>query len=263
MSVFSLAGKVAVVTGATGALGSAIAAGLTDAGARVVLVARREGPLRELAASLGSETTVAVADVLDERALGDLVEGVGRVDILVNGAGGNRAAATQVPGASFLSIDVAAIREVFDLNLMGTLLPCRVIGAGMVRQGGGAIVNVSSAAANLPLSRVAGYGAAKAAVENLTRYLAVDFGRASGGTVRVNAVAPGFFLGEQNRSLLMAPDGTLTERGRTIVERTPTGRFGRAEELVGTVVWLCSEAASFVTGAVIPVDGGFSASWGI
>ncbi len=267
---FSLEGKVAVVTGATGALGSAIAAGLAGAGARLALVARREEPLRNLAASLaasGTDSLTVLADVLEEEALSRLVDTVterwGRIDILVNGAGGNQAAATQAPGSSLLDLEPAAIRQVVDLNLMGTLLPCRIIGATMIEQRSGSIVNISSLTAARPLTRVIGYGAAKAAVENLTRYLAVDFGRASAGGVRVNAIAPGFFLGQQNRALLVTADGSFTPRGSAIVERTPSGRLGRPDEVAGAVVWLCSEAATFVTGVVVPIDGGFSASWGI
>lgn len=261
MSSFSLEGSVAVVTGATGTLGSAISEALVEASARVVLMARREEPLRRLAERLGAE--VFPGDVRDEAALDGLLARVGRVDILVNCAGGNLPAATQAPGGSLLDLEPAALREVVDLNLMGTLLPCRVLGAAMVRQGSGAIVNISSLTAALPLTRVAGYGAAKAAVENLTRYLAVDLGRASGGGVRVNAIAPGFFLGDQNRDLLLWPDGLPTERGAAIIQRTPAGRFGGPEEVGGTVVWLCSAAAAFVSGVVVPIDGGFSAGWGI
>jgi len=205
------------------------------------------------------------ADVLRKASLlaaRDLVvERWGRVDILVNAAGGNVPGATLEPGASVFDLAEEAFRDVVDLNLLGTLLPAQVFGAAM--GGEGSIVNVSSMAAQRAITRVVGYSAAKAAVENLTRWLAVELARTEGPGLRVNAIAPGFFVGEQNRALLLEPDGSLTERGRTIVERTPTGRFGEADELVGTLIWLCGPGAAFVTGAVIPVDGGFGAYGGV
>ena len=181
----------------------------------------------------------------------------GRVDVLVNAAGGNVKGATLDPDVPVFDLSHEAFREVVDLNLVGTLLPTQVFGAAM--QDGGSIVNVSSMAAARAITRVVGYSAAKAAVENLTRWLAVELAPA----IRVNAIAPGFFIGEQNRSLLLGDDGEPTERGRTIVERTPAGRFGDAQELVSTLIWLCGPGAAFVTGAVIPVDGGFGAFAGV
>jgi NAD(P)-dependent dehydrogenase (short-subunit alcohol dehydrogenase family) len=191
-----------------------------------------------------------------EGARATLLDRWGSVDILVNGAGGNVPAA-MVGERSFFELPAAALDEVVRLNFHGTVLPCQVFGAAM---GQGAIVNVSSLAAHRALTRVVGYGAAKAAVENLTRWLAVEL--ATQG-VRVNAVAPGFFVGEQNRTLLLDESGTLTARGRRIVAATPAGRFGEPHELAGTVIWLCSAAASFVTGIVVPVDGGFGAFGGV
>jgi NAD(P)-dependent dehydrogenase (short-subunit alcohol dehydrogenase family) len=156
-----------------------------------------------------------------------------------------------------------ALRRVIDLNLMGTLLPCQVFGETMSRSGEGSIVNVSSMAAQRPLTRVVGYAAAKAAVENLTRWLAVELSVKYGADLRANAISPGFFLGEQNRAMLLNEDGSLTQRGRKIVDHTPAGRFGEPEELVGTLIWLCSPAARFVNGIVVPVDGGFGAFSGV
>jgi NAD(P)-dependent dehydrogenase (short-subunit alcohol dehydrogenase family) len=255
---FGLEGSVAVVTGGSGALGSAMAAGLAAAGARVAIIGRDPGRAEAAAAEVGG--VALPADVLDREQLvaarERLLERWGRVDVLVNAAGGNVPGATLDPGASVFDLPEAAFREVVDLNLVGTLLPCQVLGAAMER---GAIVNVSSMAADRAISRVVGYSAAKAAVENLTRWLAVQLAPA----VRVNAIAPGFFVGEQNRRLLLDERGELTERGRTIVAHTPAGRFGKADELVGTVLWLCGPGASFVTGTVVPVDGGFSASSGV
>jgi NAD(P)-dependent dehydrogenase (short-subunit alcohol dehydrogenase family) len=258
--LFSLENRVAVVTGASGVLGGEIARGLAAAGARVGLLARRREPLEELARSLGEVAMVLEADVLDADQLDgarvSVLERWGRVDILVNAAGGNVPNAT-VGERSFFELPQAALDEVVKLNFNGTVLPCQAFGAAMAD---GAIVNLSSLAAHRALTRVVGYGAAKAAVENLTRWLAVEL--APHG-VRVNAVAPGFFIGEQNRALLVDESGALTARGERIVAATPAGRFGEPHELCGTVVWLCSAAASFVTGAVIPVDGGFDAFSGV
>ena len=258
--LFGLEDRIAVVTGASGVLGGELARGLAAAGARVGLLARRRDPLEELARDLGEAAVVLEADVLDaaqlERARETMLERWGRIDILINAAGGNVAAAT-VGERSFFELDAGALDEVVRLNFHGTLLPCQIFGAGMTD---GSIVNVSSLAAHRAFTRVVGYGAAKAAVENLTRWLAVELAPRG---VRVNAIAPGFFVGEQNRALLLDESGALTERGERIVAATPAGRFGEPQELAGTVIWLCSAAASFVTGTVIPVDGGFDAFGGI
>jgi NAD(P)-dependent dehydrogenase (short-subunit alcohol dehydrogenase family) len=272
---FSLYGKVVVVTGATGTLGGAVARGLARAGARVGVLGRRGERAEEVAREIeaaGGQATALPADVLDrallESSLRAVLDRWGRVDGLVNAAGGNIPAATVADDAPFFDLPEGALRDVLDLNLLGTVLPSQVFGEAMASPAGGgepegAIVNVSSMAAARPLSRVVGYSAAKAAVESFTRWAAVEIARKHGPGLRVNAVAPGFFLGEQNRALLVNEDGSLTERGRAIVEHTPMGRFGEPDDLVGAVVWLCSPAARFVTGVVVPVDGGFSAFSGV
>jgi NAD(P)-dependent dehydrogenase (short-subunit alcohol dehydrogenase family) len=273
-TLFSLQGKVAIVTGATGVLGGTMARGLARAGARVGVLGRREQRARKLAERIteeGGDALALPADVLEkdqlETARRATLARWGRIDILVNAAGGNIPAATVEEGVKVLALPVEAFREVLDLNLLGTLLPIQVFGEAMTNgpeEVEGCIVNVSSMAAQKPLTKVAGYSAAKAAVENLTRWLAVEFAHDKyGAGIRVNAMAPGFFLGEQNRAMLLNEDGSLTERGESIISHTPAGRFGEPEELVGTLIWLCSPAARFVTGIVVPVDGGFSAFGGV
>jgi NAD(P)-dependent dehydrogenase (short-subunit alcohol dehydrogenase family) len=266
---FDFSGRVAVVTGGTGVLGRAIAGGFQRSAARVAILARNRAVVSEAAAGLGQKDEVigVPADVLDEQQLGSALETVlgqwGSVDVLVNAAGGNRADATVPPGGSFFDLSPDALRQVVDLNLMGTLLPTQIFGRAIADAGAGAIVNVTSMAAVRPLSRVVGYGAAKAAVENATRWLADHTARLIGPGVRVNAVAPGFFLSAQNRDLLLNAGGELTARGRRVVEATPMGRLGDPDDVVGPVLWLASDASRFVTGAVIPVDGGFSATSGL
>ena len=266
---FSLAGRVAVVTGGTGAIGSALATGLAQAGAWVVVLARNSGNVERTVGALaeaGHEALGCAADVLDAAALeaarDAIVERFGSIDVLVNCAGGNIAAATVPAGDSPFDVPIEAYRDVVDLNLAGTLLPIRVFGPVMRASAGCSIVNVSSVSAARALTRVGGYGAAKAAVESITRWLAVELARRGTG-IRVNAVAPGFVVGDQNRELLIGDDGELTDRGAAIVAHTPLGRLGEPEELVSTVVWLASDGARFVTGIVVPVDGGFSAFSGV
>jgi NAD(P)-dependent dehydrogenase (short-subunit alcohol dehydrogenase family) len=255
---FGLDGMVAVVTGGSGALGSAMAAGLAAAGAHVAVLGRDAQRAEAVAREIGGESLQANVLERDEliAAREQALARWGRVDILVNAAGGNVPGATLGEEQVVFDLPESAFREVVDLNLIGTLLPSQVFGSAIER---GTIVNVSSMTADRAITRVIGYSAAKAAVENLTRWLAVELAPA----VRVNAIAPGFFVGEQNRRLLLDENGGLTERGRTIVDHTPAGRFGEADELIGTLLWLCGPGASFVTGIVVPVDGGFSAFSGV
>jgi NAD(P)-dependent dehydrogenase (short-subunit alcohol dehydrogenase family) len=269
-SLYSLEGQVAVVTGGTGVLGGAMAMALAIAGARVGILGRRASVAEEMALAIqarGGEALAIPADVLDRDSLAmardKLLKHWGGVHTLVNAAGGNRPAATVGDAADIFAMSPSSFREVVDLNLTGALLPTLVFGEAIVKSGGGSIVNVSSMGSTRALTRVGGYGAAKAAVENLTRWLAVELGRRHGDLVRVNTIAPGFFVGEQNRTLLLEADGTPTERGRKIIAHTPAGRFGEANELAGTLVWLCGPGARFVNGVVLPVDGGFSAFSGV
>jgi NAD(P)-dependent dehydrogenase (short-subunit alcohol dehydrogenase family) len=249
-----------------------MATGLAAAGASVGVLARNRERIDRRVAEIergGGDAHGLVADVLDraqlEAARDEALERWGGIDLLVNAAGGNVAKAVLAPDADLFSLPADAFGAVVELNFLGTLIPCQVFGPVLASTTSGdrsaAIVNISSMTAQRAITRVGGYGAAKAAVDSLTRWLAVEAARRFGDRLRVNAIAPGFFLGEQNRRLLLEDDGTLTARGQTIVEQTPMGRFGESAELIGTLLWLCGDASSFVTGTVIPVDGGFSA-WG-
>jgi NAD(P)-dependent dehydrogenase (short-subunit alcohol dehydrogenase family) len=266
---FELAGRVAVVTGGYGVIGGSLADGLAQAGAKVAVLGRSRAAAQAKADALcrsGGSATALVADVLDrgqlEAARDSLLQTWGRVDVLVNAAGGNVSEA-RTDDAPVFTMALDAFDAVVRLNLNGTVLPTLVFGELMARQRKGSVVNISSLAATRALSGVPGYSAAKAGVESFTRWLAVDIARRCAPQIRVNAIAPGFFVAKQNRDVLVKPDGSPTARAESILERTPMRRFGEPAELQGAVVWLASDAASFVTGAVIVVDGGFSASSGI
>ena len=269
--LFDFTEKVAVLTGGAGVLCSTMARALSICGARMaILDVNLEGAER-VASQLregGGEAIAVKADVLDkgglEEAARQVIATFGRVDILINGAGGNKKEATTSDELSFFDLPADAIRWVFELNCIGTVLSSQVFGRYMAEQGSGRIINISSMAAFRPLTKTAAYSPAKAAVSNFTQWLAVHISQNYSGKIRVNAIAPGFFLTAQNRFLLVdEATGNLTERGRSIIEHTPMGRFGDPEDLVGTVLWLLSDGASFVHGAVIPVDGGFSAFSGV
>lgn len=269
-TLFSLQGRVAIVTGGTGVLGGAMAHGLAAAGAKIGILGRRAERAADVVAAIqanGGEAMPVPADALDEKSLlharDQVLQQWGRIDILINAAGGNSADATVFGDVTFFNLKREAVQKMLDLNLMGTILPSQVFGEVMAGAGKGSIINISSMAAQRPLTRVIGYAAAKSAIDNFTRWLAVDLATKYGEGLRVNAIAPGFFIGEQNRAFLLNTDGTPTPRGETIVAHTPMKRFGEAEELIGAAVWLCSDAAKFVTGIVVPVDGGFSAFGGV
>ena len=269
--LFGLDGKVAVVTGGGGILCSTICTALASAGAKVaVLDLSEEGAARvaEGIRAAGGTAMAAGGSVLEkgqvEKACSEVVNTFGKVDILINGAGGNQKGATTSDALSFFDLDSEAIRRVFDLNCLGTILPSQVFGKEMARHGSGNIVNISSMNAFRPLTRIPAYSAAKAAVSNFTQWLAVHMCENCSPNIRVNAIAPGFFLTDQNRFLLTdQATGELSERGRKIIAHTPMGRFGEPEDLVTTVIWLLSPGSNFINGAVIPVDGGFSAFSGV
>jgi len=269
--LFDITGKVIVITGAGGVICGAMARALGGAGAKIAVLDIIETAASKVADEIKSHNGQAVAikcDVLDkkslERAREKTIAELGQVDILINGAGGNKKEATTTPDMKFFDLPAEAIRSVFDLNFLGTFLPTQVFARDMAEKGQGVILNVSSMNAFRPLTKIAAYSAAKAAVSNFTQWLAVHLCQNYSKDIRVNAIAPGFFLTEQNRFLLTdEKTGELTDRGKTIIEHTPMGRFGEPEELIGTVMWLLSDAAKFVTGVVVPVDGGFSAFSGV
>ncbi|HZB47324.1 MAG TPA: SDR family oxidoreductase [Pyrinomonadaceae bacterium] len=269
--LYDFTGRTVVVTGATGVLCGAMAEALAGCGANVAALARSEEKGRGLLSRLKGpgRHVVLAGDVLDkaslEAAARRVHEEFGRVDALVNGAGGNSPQATaRPPDLSFFDLPEDALRYVFDLNLLGTILPTQVFGRLMAEAGEGVVLNVSSMSALKPLTRVVGYSAAKAGINSFTQWLAVHLAQEYSPRLRVNAVAPGFFVTEQNRSLLTNPEtGELTPRGQTIIAHTPMNRFGSPEDLLGATLWLLSPASAFVTGVVVPVDGGFSAFGGV
>ena len=268
---FSVEGKTAVVTGGGGVLCSSMAVALARAGARVAVLDLRLELAQAVVDVICSEGGQAIAlecDVLDKASLEAAAQAVlheyGGVDILVNGAGGNKKQASTSAEMSFFELPADAVQWVFNLNLVGTLLPCQVFGKIMLAQGQGSILNISSMNAFRPLTRIPAYSAAKAAVSNFTQWLAVHLAQEYSPAIRVNALAPGFFLTEQNRFLLTDPaSGGLTERGQKIISHTPMQRFGTPEDLLGAMFFLLSPASAFVTGVVLPVDGGFSAYSGV
>ena len=269
--LFDVKDKVIVITGAGGVLCGTMATALAKAGAKIAVLDIDEVAAAEVADEIISSQGQAIAvkcDVLDKESLEAAKEKItiefGQIDILINGAGGNKKEATTSPDLSFFDLPSDAIRFVFDLNFIGTLLPTQVFGRQMAENGAGVILNISSMNAFRPLTKIAAYSAAKAAVSNFTQWLAVHVCQNYSKDIRVNAIAPGFFLTEQNRFLLTdEKTDELTDRGKTIIGQTPMGRFGEPEELIGTVMWLLSDAAKFVTGVVIPIDGGFSAYSGV
>jgi NAD(P)-dependent dehydrogenase (short-subunit alcohol dehydrogenase family) len=264
---FDIQGKVAVVTGGAGVLCTSMCHALADAGAKIAVLDLRNENATALAVELGNGAIGVACNVLEkasvEIAAQKVIEHFGRVDILINGAGGNKPQATTSPEQSFFDLPADALRMVFELNLMGIIIPSQVFGKIMAAQKSGVIINISSMNAFRPLTRIPAYSAAKAGVSNFTQWLAVHMAQEYGPEIRVNAIAPGFFIGEQNRFLLQNEDGSLTPRGEQILSHTPMNRFGVPDDLLGTLLWLVSPASAFVTGVVVPVDGGFSAFSGV
>ncbi len=268
--IFSVEGKCVAITGGTGVLGSAMVAGLARRGAKICVIGHNIERANKVAGTISDEGGFAIplqANVLDRQelseAMNSAIRSLGHIDVLINAAGGNRKEAACTPPQTFFDLDAEAMRWVMDLNCLGTMLPAQVFGRHMAERGEGVIINISSMNAFRPLTRIAAYSAAKAAVSNFTQWLAAYMCRNHSPRIRVNAIAPGFFLTEQNNFLLMQENGRLSERGRQILDHTPMGRFGNPDDLIGTLIWLVSDAAKFVTGIVVPVDGGFSAYSGV
>lgn len=268
--LFNVKDKVAVITGGSGVLGGEIAKGFLRAGAKVIILGTNENKLNQKVSflrTISNDVTGFKCNVLDEKNIRNVNEQVldkyQYIDILVNAAGGHVTKAVIGIDQSIFDLKIEDFGKVTDLNLYGTVLPTLVFGKSIAEQGKGSIINISSMAAQRAITRAVGYSAAKAAVENFTRWMAIELAQKFGNGIRVNAISPGFFLTEQNKSILTNEDGSLKERGKTILSITPFNRFGNPDELIGTVLWLASDASQFVTGTIIPVDGGFSAFSGV
>ncbi len=269
-NLFCIEGKVAIVTGGYGVLGGSISRHLAEQGADVVILGRNEDKGNALVKEInenGGKSLFIKCDVMDENQLIESREKIlsiyGKLDILVNAAGGNVPGATLAPDQDFYTMKTTDWEKVIKLNMDGTVFPSLIFSKVMAEQGSGNIINVSSMAAYSAISRVPGYSAAKAAISNFTQWMATEMALKYGDKIRINAIAPGFFIGDQNRAVLINPDGSLTERSKKVLAKTPMGRFGDITELNGVVQFLCSDAASFITGVVLPVDGGFSTYSGV
>jgi NAD(P)-dependent dehydrogenase (short-subunit alcohol dehydrogenase family) len=269
--LYDFTGRTVVITGGTGILGGEIALALVNCGASVALMDLNLRPVQALLERMGDRAGQAMAvetNVLDVASLRQAVDTIlkrfGKIDCLVNAAGGNKPQATTSPDLSFFDLPIDALRWVFDLNILGTILPCQVIGKAMAERKEGTILNISSMNAFRPLTRIPAYSAAKAGVSNFTQWLAVHMAQQYSPQIRVNAIAPGFFVTAQNRFLLYDEQTReLTPRGQSIISHTPMARFGEPEDLFGAVLWLLSPASAFVTGVIVPIDGGFSAYSGV
>lgn len=268
--LFNLNGKVAVITGGGGVLASEIGSGLSKAGMKIVFLDINEEAAQQAAErihAIGGEAIGLKTNVLEKEALeatrDQVLAAYGRVDLLLNAAGGNMPGASINPDQTIFDVNLTDFDKVTDLNFKGTVIPSLVFGEVMAKQRSGNIINISSMAALQAITRQVGYSASKAAVSNFTMWMSMEMAMKFEGSVRVNAIAPGFFIGNQNRALLINPDGSYTERSQKILNNTPMGRFGEASELVGAVLFLASDSASFVTGVVLPIDGGFSTFSGV
>src|SRR6476620_6019446 len=267
---FSLNGKVIVVTGGTGILGDAFVNGIIEAGGAVGILGRKEAVAEERAAAInakGGKAIALVADVMDEKQLiaarEKIVKAFGKVDGLVNGAGGNMPEGVLAPEDDIFKMNIEGMKKVMEINLWGTIIPTQIFGEAIAKTGKGSVVNISSMNSKRAITKVLGYNMGKAAVDCYNQWFAVELANRYGDKIRMNALAPGFFLTEQNRNLLTQPEGGYTERGELVIRQTPFKRFGHADELKGALVWLLSDASQFVTGAMICVDGGFSIFGGV
>lgn len=263
--LFDIAGKVILITGGYGILGSQMAEYLASEGAKIVILGRSAEKGEALAKKIrskGDEAVFLVSDVLNEANLiqnrEDILNRYGKIDILINAAGGNMPGATIPPDKTIFDVKIDAFKDVIELNLFGTVTPTLVFAKAMVEQGKGNIINIASMSSFRPLSRVMGYGVAKAAVANFTEYMAGELAAKFGENFRVNALAPGFFITDQNRALMVNPDGSYTDRAKTVLAHTPAQRFGKSEELLGAIHYLSSDASSFTNGSILVVDGGFN-----
>lgn len=264
-SLFDIKGNVTVITGGTGVLGRTIGKYLALNGAKVVILGRKENVGNEIVADInkaGGEAEFMKTDVMNQETVqkncDDIIAKYGRIDTLLNAAGGNMSGAVIAPDQNIFDLKVEEFQKVLDLNLTGTVIPTQIFLKPMVQQGKGSIINFSSMAAFRPITRVCGYAAAKAGISNFTAFMATECAKKFGEGIRINAIAPGFFITEQNRTLLTNPDGSYTQRGNDVIHQTPFGRMGDPEELCGTIHYLMSDAAKFVTGTVAVVDGGFN-----
>ncbi len=264
-NLFDIKDNVVVITGGTGILGRCIAKYLAQEGANVVILGRKEEVGKRIVDEItaeGGQCEFMKTDVMNketvEKNCADILEKYGKVDTLLNAAGGNMPGATIGPDGNIFDLKTEEFQRVLDLNLTGTVIPTQIFLKPMVKQGKGSIINFSSMAAFRPMTRVCGYAAAKAGISNFTEFMATECAKKFGEGIRVNAIAPGFFLTEQNRALLTNPDGTYTQRGQDVIRQTPFGRMGDPEELCGTIHYLMSDASKFVTGTVAVVDGGFN-----
>jgi len=270
MENFSLKDKVIVVTGGTGILGNAFVGAIVEAGGTVGILGRKEEVANERAAAIkakGGKAIALVADVMNEQQLQTAKEKIlkefGRIDGLVNAAGGNMPEGVLQPNENIFSMNIEGMKKVMDINLWGTVIPTQVFGEAIAKSGKGSIVNISSMNSKRAITKVLGYNIGKAAVDCYNQWFAVELANRYGDKIRMNALAPGFFLTEQNRNLLTKAEGGYTERGESVIRQTPFKRFGHPDELKGALVWLLSDASQFVTGAMICVDGGFSIFGGV
>jgi len=269
-ALFSVKDKTILISGSTGVLGSQITQYLAREGAYVIVLGRNRKKVDELIRQIskdGGKAYPLISDVTSEEALKQakeqLEKDIGKIDVLINAAGGNMPGAIVTPDQKITDVQIDEVKKVMELNYLGTFLPIQIFTPLLLKNPEASIINISSMAASRPLTRVMGYASAKAAIDNLTKWLAVEYCQKYGKGFRVNAVAPGFFLTEQNRALLTTNDGNLTDRGNQIKSHTPMDRFGNPEDLFGAIGFLCSDASKFVTGTIIPVDGGFSAYAGV